>query len=74
MWNKVELRKKDKNLPDNNTRVLWTTNEGSLSKNVFHSFIGELTTDKKYIDTGIKRYKLTSNYWWLDIPSPPKLD
>ncbi len=72
MWNKIELRRKDKNLPDMNIRVLWATNEGGISKNVFHKFIGELTSDEKNIETGFNRFKLTSNYWWTHLPDDPK--
>lgn len=73
-WNKIELRRKDKNLPANNTRVLWATNSDSLDKKNFHKFIGELLDDNKTIDTGIVRYKLTSNYWWMDISEDPVLE
>ncbi len=72
-WNKVELRRKNKNLPKNNTRVLWATNEGSLDETIFHKFIGELTDDNKIIDAGINRYKITSKYWWADISEDPKI-
>ena len=73
-WNKVELRRKDKNLPNNNIRVLWATNEDSLDKEVFYKFIGELLNDNKTVDAGINRYKLTSNYWWVDISKDPKIE
>lgn len=69
-WNKVNLRAKEKNLPPIGQRVLWATNENAPSKNVFYKFMGCLITDGKYIDTGLKRYKLTSNFWWMNISDP----
>ena len=69
-WNKVNLRAKDKNLPEVNQRVLWATTEGAPSKDAFYKFMGQLTSDGKYVDTGLNRYKLTSNFWWVDITDP----
>lgn len=69
-WNKVNLRAKDKNLPEVKQRVLWATTEGSPSVNTFHKFMGWLTPDGKYVDTGLNRYKLTSNFWWVDVIDP----
>ena len=69
-WNKVNLRAKDKNLPEVNQRVLWATTEGAPSINTFHKFMGWLTSDGKYVDTGLNRYKLTSNFWWVDVTDP----
>lgn len=69
-WNKVNLRAKNKNLPEINKRVLWATNEDAPSKTIFYKFMGRLTDDGKYIDTGWDRYKVTSNYWWMDIENP----
>ena len=69
-WNKVNLRAKNKNLPEPKQRVLWATTEGSPSKNVFHKFMGCLTTDSKHVDAGFNWYKLTSNFWWIDIEDP----
>ena len=69
-WNKVNLRAKDKNLPEIKQRVLWATTEGLPSANIFHKFIGWLTLDGKYVDTGLNRYKLTSNFWWVDVTDP----
>ena len=74
MWNKVNLKRKDGNLPAVGQRVLWATNEGSISKNVFYNFIGEVTEDKKFIDYGYGRYKLTSNYWWMPLPTRPEIE
>lgn len=69
-WNKVNLRAKEKNLPEIGQRVLWATTEGAPSKGVFHKFTGWLTTDGKYVDTGLNRYKLTSNFWWVEMTDP----
>ena len=69
-WNKINLRAKEKNLPPIGQRVLFATNENASSKNVFYKFMGQLTTDGKYIDTGLKRYKLTNNFWWMNISDP----
>ena len=69
-WNKVKLRAKEKNLPEINQRVLWATTEGMASINTFYKFMGWLTSDGKYVDTGLKRYKLTSNFWWVDVTNP----
>jgi hypothetical protein len=74
MWNKVNLKKKDSNLPKVGERVIWVTNENSPSKNVFHQFYGSLTSDLKSIDYGYGRYKLTSNYWWQPKLENPKLE
>lgn len=38
MWNKVNLKRKDGNLPAVGQRVFWATNEGNISKNVFYNF------------------------------------
>jgi hypothetical protein len=73
MWNKVNLRSKNKNLPDVGQRVIWATNENSLSKNVFHQFYGQLTKDEKNIDYGYGWNKLTSNYWWQSKPEDPTI-
>ena len=69
-WNKVNLRAKEKNLPEVNQIVLWATTEGTPSRNTFYKFMGRLTSDGKYVDTGLKRYKLTSNFWWVDVTDP----
>lgn len=69
-WKKVNLRAKDKNLPEVKQRVLLATTEGSPSANIFHKFMGWLTPDGKYVDTGLIRYKLTSNFWWIDVTDP----
>ena len=69
-WNKVNLRAKEKNLPEIDQRVLWATTEGTPSRNTFYKFMGWLTSDGKYVDTGLKRYKLTSNFWWVDVTDP----
>lgn len=69
-WNKVDLRKKDKNLPEIGKRILWATNENSDTKTYFQKFFGYLEPDEKHIDTGYNRYKLTSNYWWMEVDDP----
>ena len=69
-WNKVNLRAKEKNLPEIDQRVLWATTEGMPSINTFYKFMGWLTPDGKYVDTGLNRYKLTSNFWWVDVTDP----
>ena len=38
-WNKVNLRAKEKNLPEVNQKVLWATTEGTPSINTFYKFI-----------------------------------
>ena len=35
----------------------------------YSKFFGALQEDR-YINTGITRHKLTSNFWWYDIPDP----
>jgi hypothetical protein len=69
-WNKVNLRAKEKNLPPSGKRVLWATNEKAPSKTTFFKFIGTLTKDEKNVDTGLEWYKLTSNFWWMEIEDP----
>lgn len=69
-WNKVNLRTKDKNLPEVKQKVLWATNEKSPSEKCFYKFMGWITEDGKYVDTGLYRYKLTSNFWWTDVTDP----
>ena len=73
MWNKINLRKKDSNLPVIGQRVVWATNEGSVDNKVFHQFFGHLTSDGKNIDYGYGCYKLTSNYWWQPMLEDPIL-
>lgn len=70
-WNKVNLKKNDKNLPLVKERVIWATNEGSIDDNIFYQFIGQLTEDRKFINHGYGQYKLTSNYWWMPLPPNP---
>ena len=69
-WNKVNLRTKNKNLPEVKHRVLWATTEGAPSKGTFYKFTGWLTEDGKHVDTGLQRYKLTSNFWWAEMTDP----
>ena len=70
-WNRVNLRSKDKNLPHADERVIWATNQDSPDKKCFHKFIGKLSKDEKYVDSGYKRYKLTSKFWWQKLPEDP---
>ena len=49
-WNKVNLKTKDKNLPEIEKRVLWATNEKSPSETTFFKFMGSLIDNGKYID------------------------
>lgn len=74
MWNRVNLRKKDGNLPSVGQRVIWATNEGSTNENVFHQFMGQITEDGKFIDYGYGRYKITGSYWWMLLPNNPELE
>ncbi len=69
-WNKVNLRAKEKNLPEVKKRILWATTEGAPSEGTFYKFMGWLSEDGKYVDTGFNRYKLTSNFWWVDVTDP----
>lgn len=69
-WNKVNLRAKDKNLPLIGERVCWATNQDAPSKNCYHKFFGILSNDCKYVDTGLRRYKITSNFYWVKIDDP----
>lgn len=41
-------------------------------KNTFHKFMGWLTPDGKYVDTELNRYKLTSNFWWVEVNDTQK--
>ena len=72
-WNKINLRNKDKNLPQVDKPVIWATNENSHDEKVFHKFIGWLSKDDKYVDSGLKRYKLTSKFWWQELPDDPEI-
>lgn len=69
-WNKVNLRAKEKNLPQVGKRVLWATNEKAPTETTFFKFMGTLTKDEKYVDNGLDRYKLTSKFWWIDVVDP----
>lgn len=73
-WNKINLRKNNKNLPKVGERVIWATNEKSLDKNIYHQFFGWLTEDEKNIDYGYGWYKLTSNYWWKHKSEDPIIE
>ena len=68
-WNKVELRKKNKNLPPYGENVCWAMEYATSDGIGFNKFFGILSIDG-YVDTGINRYKLTSKFWWIDIPDP----
>ena len=70
-WNKVNLRSKNKNLPQPDERVIWATNQDSPDEKVFHKFIGELSKDERYVDSGYKRDKLTGKFWWQYLPEDP---
>lgn len=69
-WNKVNLKVKEKNLPEAGKRVLWATTDGARVKGTFVKFLGCLTNDGKYVDSGLDNRRLTSNYWWCDITDP----
>lgn len=73
MWRRVNLRKKDKNLPAIGRRVIWATTESGTGKST-HQFMGWLSKDQKYIDYGYGTYKLTSNFWWHELPDNPITD
>lgn len=47
-WNKVNLRTKDKNLPEVGKRVVWATTENAPSRNCFSKFFDTLSSDMKY--------------------------
>ena len=70
-WNKINLRIKNKNLPEIGERVIWATNQDSPDEKVFHKFIGSLGKDGKYVDSGYKKYKLTSKFWWQHLSNDP---
>lgn len=74
MWNKVNIKKTNKNLPPVGTKVLWATNEGIADKKTFIQFIGELAIDEKHVEHADIYRKLTSNYWWQKLPDNPILD
>ena len=69
LWNKVELKRKDKNLPACGKIVCWAMEYTTPDGVKYSKFFGTLQEDR-YIDTGITRHKLTSNFWWYDIPDP----
>lgn len=79
-WNRVDLKKKDKNLPPIDKRVLWVNNDCTgyiiLGNSIYYQFIGKVTEDFKYIiSDGGDWYKLTSNFWWRELPkNPDKLE
>lgn len=66
LWNKVNLRKKNPRLPEENKVVCWAT----LNKDgkTFRKFFAKLQDG--YIDGGTFRYKLSSNFWWAEIQNP----
>lgn len=68
-WNKVNLRSKEKNLPEIGQSVLWAVKGENLNAGKFIKYIGKLTDDG-YIDTGLNQYKLTSKYWWCEMTDP----
>lgn len=69
MWKNVELRRKDKNLPVFGKEVCWAMQYTTPDGVQFSKFFGALQEDG-YVDSGINRYKLTSNFWWYDMPDP----
>lgn len=68
-WKKVNLRAKEKNLPEIGMSVLWAIESKNVVGGRYSKFIGKLTDDT-YIDTGLNRYKLTSKYWWCEMTDP----
>lgn len=42
-----------------------------MNEKVFHKFSGKLSKEEKYVDSGYKRYKLTSKVWWQHLPDNP---
>lgn len=71
-WNKVNLRAKDKNLPEVGKRVVWATTDDAPNPDCFHKFVGILEKDMKHINYEYGRYKVTSNYWWCELDDPNK--
>lgn len=71
-WNKINMRAKEKNLPPIKKRVLWGKKTSSERGDEFSFFIGFLEENRKNINTGIDMYKITSNFWWMEI-EPPKI-
>lgn len=69
-WNKVNTKAKNKNLPNPEQLVLWATTEDSPSADVYYKFVGWLTSDGKYVKSGLKTMKLTDKFWWIEITDP----
>lgn len=67
-WNKVNMRKKDKNLPPEEKYVCWAMLIDSEEYIHFRKFFGKLKDG--YVDGGTFRYKLSSNFWWSELSNP----
>lgn len=67
-WNKVNMRKKDKNLPPEEKYVCWAMLIDSEEDIHFRKFFGKLKDG--YVDGGTFRYKLSSNFWWSELSNP----
>lgn len=63
-WNKVDIKSKDKNLPEVGKKVLWAV---KTKTNSIDKFIGRLTENGKYVDDGIKLKKITNKFSWIDV-------
>lgn len=72
-WVRINLRMKKPCLPTLKKRVLFA--QYSKIYNAFHQFIGELvqSNDIYYVFDGIKNQKVTSEFWWRDLPKNPKI-
>lgn len=63
-WNKVDIKSKDKNLPEVGKKVLWAV---KTKTNSIDKFIGCSTENGKYVDDGIKLRKITNKFSWIDV-------
>ena len=69
MWNKVNLRAKDKNLPPLCENVMFAENDNF--HNSWHKFIGQ-NINNKYIDYGYGRKEFKSGMYWMVLPDDPE--
>ena len=73
-WNRVNLKAKNKNLPNANEPVLWATSRNAPSEGVFYKFVGWLNEDGKHIEATNKLYELNKGGWWWAEMSDPISD
>lgn len=63
-WRRVDIKSKDKTLPEVGKKVLWAVETKTKSIN---KFIGRLTENGKHVDDGIKLRKITNKFSWIDV-------